>query len=268
MTIAERLNAGLGRLEKHITAYDLFAIGVVAMGLGRLASTFEIDSDLLKIPLRALMPVFMVLIGYNVGRRFIDWRILGCAVIIIVARALLFNVWFWPSLGHFPLNFLVTIVVTRAIIEPLMAFAMKTRVHFWLTVLALAAAAPWTHIHLMEYGTLGVLMAMCGWLARNRAQLPSGAVDVRDFFIIVLFFYLAFCQAIYAFSPPSFVAMAAGTALVFRFCYNFRVLLLASLKRKPKDLVERACYFMGRNSLEIYTLMVIVSYLAFYRAIA
>ena len=61
--------------------------------------------------------------------------------------------------------------------------------------------------------------------------------------------------------------MAAGAAYVFRLCYNFRGLLLNSLHRKPADPVAKACHFMGRNSLEIYALFVLVSYALFYHAI-
>jgi hypothetical protein len=260
-----RIKALAARTESGITAYDLFAAGVAAMALGRLASTFDIDSDALKLPLRILLPVFMIPIGYNVGRR-VEWRIVACALSIILARWLLFNEWYSPPLGNFPVNFLVTIIVTRIFIEPLMALALKTRVHFWLASLALVALAPPLHSHVAEYGTLGTLMAMCGWLARNREEAQK-IVDVRDFFILVCFYYLAFNQSLYQFGPLSFAVMAGGTAWVFRLCYNFRALLLNSIRRRPADPVAKISHFMGRNSLELYTLFVLVSYGLFYYGI-
>jgi hypothetical protein len=261
--MAINLKVLFSRLENSITAYDLFAAGVVAMGIGRLAKTFGIDSLALELPLRILLPVFMIPVGYNVGRR-VDWRIVACAASIIFTRWLFFNHWYYPPLGNVPLTFLVMIIIARAVIEPLMAFALRGKIHFWAVSITLAALVPWLHHHFVEYGSLGLLLAMCGWLARNRGQETAKIVDVREYFVLVLAYYLAINQSIYQFTIPSFLIVAAGAGYVFYLCYNFKSLLLNSLRRRPADIVSKTCHYVGRNSLELYTLFVLVSYVLFY----
>ncbi len=261
--MVKKLGALLLRFENTITAYDLFAAGVIAMGLGRLDKTFGFDCLALELPLRILLPVFMIPVGYNVGRR-VDWRIIFCTASIIFTRWLLFNHWYQPHLGNFPMTFLVMIVIARLVIEPLMAFALSSKARFWITNIVIAALVPALNHTFVEYGTLGLLMAMVHWLTRNREQVPKDIVDVREYFYILLLYYLAINQTIYQFTAVPFLIMALGAAGVFRLCYNLRALLMNSLRRKPVDAIGKICRFTGANSLELFTLFVLVSYVLFY----
>jgi hypothetical protein len=253
------------RIEKALTAYDLFAITVTYMVFGHYAENFT-DSLWLRVGDRILVPVFLIPIGYNVGRK-LDWKLICGALLVAGMRWFMFQHWLKP-LPMGGETILVTIVVTRLILPLLMDFVLQSRWRFWSANLVLAALAPWTHGHISEYGTLGVILAMAGWLSRARSEIPRGIVDVREYFVLAFFYYIAFNQSLYGLSPVQLAVTAAGTALAFGLLYDFRKLIQNSLKRKSKDAVSKICRFVGGNSLEIYTLHMIVYYGVFYYALS
>ncbi|TAL30325.1 MAG: hypothetical protein EPN97_12955 [Alphaproteobacteria bacterium] len=261
---AAYLKSFFDRVEDNLTAYGLFAIAVLWMVAGHFSENLT-ESLWLRVTDRILLPVFLIPIGYNAGRR-VDWKLAGGAVLVSSLRWFMFHRWL-PALSMGYVTILVTIVITRLVLEPLMEFALKSRARFWGASLALAGLAPFTHSHVCEYGTLGILMAMAGWLSRNRGQEPKPPVEPSEFFLLVYFYYIAFNQSLYEFSAPQLAVTAAGTAVVFRLLWDFRRLLLNSLRSKPADIVARVARFTGGNSLEIYTLHMIAYYGIYYYAL-
>lgn len=262
--LAKDLAAVWDRVKSLFTLYDLFAIAVVYMVFGHFSENLT-DSLWLRVGDRILVPVFLIPVGYNVGRR-LDWKLTGGAVLVAALRLFMFHHWL-PAIPAGGLTILVTIVVARLVIDPLMTFALKSRWHFWGVNLVFAAAAPFTHSHVAEYGTLGIMMAMAGWLSRGRAEVPKDLVDVREYFMLLFAYYVAFNQSLYGFSPVQAVCMTLGTAVSFALLYDLRRLLLNSRQRKTSDGVSRAVRFVGGNSLEIYTLHMIVYYGIYYYAL-
>jgi hypothetical protein len=263
--LAGRLTSLVDRIESALTPYDLFAIAVVYMVFAHFAESF-VDKLWLRTGDRILVPVFLISVGYNVGRK-IEWRILTGAVVVSFLRWFMFYHWLKP-IPPGAYSVLVTIVACRLVIEPLMGFALKSRMHFWGVNLALAALAYYTNEHVALYGTLGLMMAMAGWMARSREEIPKNIVRVEDYFVLVFCFYIAFNQWYFHFSALQLGLITAGTALVFRLLYDMRRLLRNSLQRKPKDAVGRIVRFVGANSLEIYTFHMILYYGIYYYALS
>ena len=262
-TLHGGLEAMLDRIEASVTLYDLFAIAVLYMIFGHFGESFA-DKLWLRTGDRILVPVFLISIGYNVGRK-VDWRLLAGAAIVAFLRWFMYHHWL-PALSSFPANVLVTIIAIRFFIDPLMHFALASKWRFWSVTIAMMAFAHLTNEHVALYGTLGVLLAMAGWLARSRNDIPKGIVNVEAYFIFVFCFYIAFNEWRFGFSALQLSCIVAGTALVFRLLYDMRKILSHSLRRKPDDLITKICRFVGRNSLEIYTLHMIVYYGIFYYA--
>ena len=252
------------RFTSALTLYDLFAIAVVYMCFGHYAENLT-DSLWLRVGDRILVPVFLIPVGYNVSRR-LDVRLAGGAALVAALRLFMFHHWL-PALPVGGVTILVTIVAARIAIDPLMNFALKSRWHFWGLNLVFATAAPFTHSHVAEYGTLGLMLAMAGWLSRSRAEIPKGLVDLREYFMLLFVYYIAFNQSLYGFSLVQALVMAAGTAPVFALLYDLRRLLLNARRRKTNDAVSRVVRFTGANSLEIYTIHMIVYYAVFYYAL-
>jgi hypothetical protein len=265
-TLGDSLAFIVTRFESRLTVYQLFAATVVFMVLGHFVSVFRVESDWLRVPDRILLPVFMVSVGYNVGQK-LEWKIYAGAIAIVLLRwfiaqdgyALLVNPW--------PANILVTIIIARLVIEPVMTFALRNFATFWLSCLALISLVPLSD-ELFRYGTLGVLMAMAGWLSRNRGQVPEGIANAKVFFGVVLICYLAHSELTYHFSPLQLAVISAGAAYVFRLLYNFKPILLNSVQYRPADPIARICHFIGRNSLEIYIVHALMLLGLFYYAIS
>ena len=259
-THASRL---LDRIEASVTPYDLFAICVTYMVFGHLAENL-VDKTWLRTGDRILVPIFLISVGYNVGRK-VDWKLATLAVLVSFMRWFMIHHWLRP-LAPGAFSVLVTIVATRLMIEPLMRFALKSRFHFWGVNIVLAALAPYTNSHVAAYGTLGVLLAMAGWMARSRDEVPAKVVNVGWYFVALFCYYVAFNMSLVGFSALQLGLVIAGGALVFRLLYDMRRLLRTSLRRKQTDLVGRVCRFVGSNSLEIYALHMFVYYAIYYYA--
>ncbi len=88
--------------------------------------------------------------------------------------------WFFCG-DFFPMNFLATIIALRFIIDPVMTFALKSKLRFWGLNAGLLVVSTFTSIFL-EYGSLALIMAMAGWISRNRDETPAHIVKPADYF--------------------------------------------------------------------------------------
>ena len=259
-----RLRAGI---ESSLTSYDLFAAAIISVLWSHTAIMFSLDfhNGWAHVIDRMLLPVFIVSVGYNA--RPLDKGLLACAAAILCWRWFLFH-GIWPHMSFVPMTILVNFALSRAALEPLMDFAVKSKIHFWGVNAALVLLIPWTHSYITEYGTLCLLLMMAGWLARNRAEIPEGLVSPREYFFFVFVIYIAVNQALFVFTLPQLAIAALGTGYVFTLLYNFRPFILNGLKRRPKDAVEKLCAFLGHKSLLIYTAHTFIFYALFHSAIA
>jgi len=258
----------LAGFEANLTSYDMFAATVAAMIFCHFFHTFEPPEPgtlywWSQVPAVVFLPVFLFSVGYNTGRN-IGRGILGGTAVVLFAR------WFFFH-GHFsffPMTVLVTIIVSRLIVDRMMGFVLRSRAHFLLVNLALIAVIPPTHSYFSEYGTMGIILAMAGWLVRHEPQVPKSVVDVKEYMMLSFLLYLILMESTIFLPLSQFLAAAAGTAYVFRLLYGMRGLILNALRRKPRDMVEKICAFMGHKSLELYIAQALVFQFFLYHVLA
>lgn len=236
------------RMKRNLTAYDLFALTVVVMIAGHIGYYFMPDENWARVPDRILVPVFLVSIGYNAGRKTTDnlWKY---AAFMAALHGFLYHEFF--------LNIIGTIIIIRPFLDPLVKFLLKSRTMLWSASLVMTAVSPLITPYI-EYGTLAVVLAMAGWINKNRSEVPENIVKPYQYFIFAYLSHLYFAQMLYGFTPLLFSLVAIGAGIVFCLLYDFRELLMNSIKRRPKDLIEKICSFIGRKGLEIYVLHVIL----------
>jgi hypothetical protein len=226
---------------KNITAYDLFAFTVVCM-ITTHAAQYFLPLQFLQLPGRIAAPIFIISVGYNVGHK-LSKSIWAAAIFIFVLDTIL--------LGAFRANFLIALILIRLCIEPLMLWALKNKVRFWgLFTLCIILYLP-TNI-IISHGTLSILLAMAGWMSRNRDTVPKNIVKPQEYFIYAYIVYATCIQFWYEFTVLEFIVFFIGSSYVFFLMYNFRDLIVNSLKRKPRDLIEKINFFLGHKSLQIY----------------
>jgi len=246
----------------NITAYDLMAATVVAMVLGHIVSYFDVANFWWRLPDRILWPVFFIPLGYNVGRK-LDLMLLFWAAAIVAEKQILMSPYF--NVPLFPLPILVSIAFARIAVEPLMQFAVKSAWRFWGVVAILAVLGPASG-EVAECGFLALLLAMGGWLLRNRDEVPLSTVNPREFFVALFVYYNCYMHFLYYQQAPlvQLAIVLAGNACIFYLLYGLRERVLASVRRRPQDMIEKICSFLGHKSLEIYAIHILLFYAAIF----
>jgi hypothetical protein len=231
-------------IENGVRAYDLFALTVIFMIIGHADSYLGGNNIWWRVPDRIVIPVFLISIGYNSAQK-------TNRILLVGAIVMTFSNWLLK--GWIRLDILAMIILLRYIIDPVMEWALKSKARFYGLNLLLLASYPLTNPY-GEYGTLSLLMAMAGWINRNRSEVPPDIIKPYQHFIFSYICLLA-CTAIdptFRLSVMQFFVIAAGMAWVMYLLYNFRQLLLNSIAARPKDRIEKLCSFIGHKSLEIY----------------
>lgn len=150
------------RLDKPFNSWDVLKL--VALGLmlvDHVGTFFFPDDHWLRAIGRGAAPIFLWLTGYAAAYR-LDWEIVLLALIHTVSNMLL--------LGHidFPLTILFTIIITRLVFHwgasrhprPLLGWVLACMI--WLP-----------SIFIIEYGTFGILFALCAYVKKHPDIYPK-----------------------------------------------------------------------------------------------
>ena len=241
-------------VRRTLTAYQLFALTVVAMIIGHIAYYFLPDISWLRVHDRILAPVFLISVGYNSGYKLSKTLIGGA----------LFTTWlYYVIFGNFYITILGTIVIVRYIIEPLAQKMMANKEIFWITTLLLVLLYPFTN-RFLDYGTLALILALAGWLTKNGQAIENKIIKPKYYMILAYLVYVPSIQMAFNFSPLQLIIFALGTSLIFYILYNMKTLLLNSIRNKPTDIISHTCKYVGKKSLEIYLLHIILLQLLYY----
>jgi hypothetical protein len=231
------------RMASH-ELYGLAALGFLVDHLG----LYLYDDNLWLRVTRMFALVWFVPIGYNAGRKADLWMwqaAIGLAVVSTIT-----------GIGPLPLQAISTIVLLRLVIDPLAEVATRDKFRFWVVNAALVALIPVTDA-VVEYGTMAGLFALAGWLLKNPDR-AAPIVDIRLYFGLVTALYLLFCATIFPFTALQWVFVIVTTCWTSYMMFHFRDMLLESIRRKNPDIVARACRFIGHNTLQIYTLQLLI----------
>jgi hypothetical protein len=231
-------------MKYRMASYELYALAVVAFFIDHGGEYFFGDNLWLR-SLRLFALIWFFPLGYNSA-----WRSRPKVWIGLIALTGLDTLIFVHVL---PISALGTLLLMRYLVDPVMAFALRSRAHFWGVQAALALLI-WPSSELVEYGTMALLIANAGWLVRHKDRLPKGIVDLPSYFVFMTAVFLAFTQMNFEFSPAQLAFVTASCAATSWLLYNFTDLIREDLRRRKHraDIVERAARFIANNTLEIY----------------
>ncbi|MFM9968568.1 MAG: TraX family protein [Burkholderiales bacterium] len=230
-------------LPEEITSYDLLkSAAVVLMVVDHLGYYFFYDDPWWRALGRIGFPVWFFLVGYSAARK-IPARLTVSAIVVLLSSALV-------GLALLPLNALFTIIAIRALIDPLMRFAMHSRARLWLTSAALAAITL-PSCALTEYGTMGLITAMFGFVVRNRKKTGDDALALQ-FMIFALLVFVFYQQLLYRFGPAQFIVMALCTAAMHYTILHFQPRTYPRLTARCPRALTAVLQLCGRWTLEIY----------------
>lgn len=230
-------------LPRELTSYDVLKFfAVVIMVIDHMGYYFYPDIDMFRAVGRIGFPVWFFLIGYASGRG-IDWT-------LIVGSLLLTASAFAVGLFVFPLTALVTIILIRLMLDPLMR-VMLTNAGTFVAGLLIMLLLIIPSGDFVEYGTQGLILAVFGYVARRRPAIPGFGNTQESALFMMLFSAASFTliqQMAFKFALPELLFMASGTLLVCAALYAFRPMVLPGLPA----LLRAPVQFCGRHTLAIY----------------
>lgn len=256
----------MNAFEKNLASYDMVAATVVVMIFGHAVLFFEAGPEWLEILQFVLWPVFILPVGYNLSRKF-DFTLLYWGLGLAAIRYGFLHDYF-PGMQFWPLGILISISCARLALPQLMEFMLTGRAAFWGAVMTIVGAGYYAHAYVSDYWPLVMMLSIAGWLLRARAEVPERIVDVRAFFVMCFLYYIAFIQYVKPFPWGQMAPAALACAYVFYLLYNYKARLLVAVRRRPKDMIEKACSYIGHKSLEIYAIHLGAIYILYWWAIA
>ncbi len=233
------------RKTLKIASYELCALAVIAFVADHVGFYFYTDNLWFRV-FRLFALVWFFPAGYNSAWRS-SWRVYAGIAILTIMDAWIFTTW-WP------ISAIATLVIARALVDPVMDFALKSKTRFW-GVQALLVLLIMPTSDYLEYGTIALLFAEAGWLVRHRGRMAADIVSLPHFFVFATAIFLAFSQYTFGFSAPQLAFVVASTGGAAWLMYHFDGLVREDLRRRraeKDDLARRVVKFLAHRSLEIY----------------
>jgi hypothetical protein len=231
-------------LPKDLTSYDfLKTIAVTLMIVDHITAFFFPKILWLRVLGRLCVPIWFFLIGYAKSRD-LGWRMwVGAAILIASDLAM---GWYF-----FTMNILVTIILVRLIIDPVMKMLQKHAIIFWTGVVFFLILIPFTRL-LFDYGTQGMLLALFGYLVKHSKELPKLQKQIHPYMILVLACFTGVQWLSFNFSVLQVMALFWGNAVVMLTLLHFRPETYPGVTNTLPSAFVRLIRFTGRRTLEIY----------------
>lgn len=228
-------------LPATLTSYDILkTVAVVLMVVDHIGAYYMPENLWLRLIGRMCVPMWFFLIGYARSRDISRPLWLGAAIVIASD--------FITGRYIFPLNILVTILMVRIVIDLYIKGTMKNTLLFWTGALVLTCLIV-PSMTLMQYGTLGLLLAVFGWLIRNtEEQDPHQFTRIFPYMVFCIIAFTISQWALLQFSLAQGLLLFGGTALVMLGLRFFRP---AEFPGIPAP-VKLPLQLIGRYTLAIY----------------
>ncbi len=238
-----------------LTSYDfLKTLAVLLMIVDHIGYYFFPGVTTLRILGRFCVPVWFFLVGYAQSRDFrIDWMI-GCVVLVVAS---LF------TQGYvLPLNIIGSMIIVRLVIDKL-AFVVFMDMQLVLYTTFLAALLYMPSSNIFEYGTLGLLLSLSGYVARHPSEEKGKKERYLVFLIAVFILFFCFQRRVAQISLYEEIFLAAGSFATMVGLQYFRPHSFVMLTEKMPHWLVFFLQLTGRRTMEIY-----VIHLVFFKLLA
>lgn len=236
------------KLPKDITSYDLFKmVAVILMIVDHVGYYFYPETEeWWRTFGRMCVPIWFFLVGYAQSRDLGPMMWIG-GTILVVGNII-------SGMYILPLNILFTILFCRILIDDVMRVAMKNlnslaAVTFALTVLIIPTA------FLFEYGTQAIMLTMFGWMVRHQKESRAMHKDSIEMFLVAnILIFIGIQTLFFGLDNQQAFVLAIGTFLSFGFVWLFKPKSYPELTKKLPGFLVWIVQLMGRRTLEIYVL--------------
>lgn len=232
-------------LPRTLTSYDLLkTLAIVLMVADHVGAFFFPDQLWLRVLGRLCVPMWFFLIGYAQSRT-VDFVLLSGALAVLAGSMI-------SGQTILPLNILFTIIAVRLVLGPVTRLAMMNVLTFWAVALVCVLLLPLSRVA-FDYGTMGLLFALYGYLVRH---VPARTIQIYGFALFCSALFVFTQGLIFLFDDLQFAALVAGTLAVMAGLSHFRPALLPHLG--DTGLAATLLRLCGRHSLALYVGHVLV----------
>lgn len=242
-------------LPAQLTTYDLIkAVAVVIMVIDHIGFYFYPDDEWWRAIGRIGFPVWFFLVGHASGRS-IPPMLWGGALVLIAASLVV-------GMPFFALNALVTIILIRLCIDPVMRYAGRSVPALMQACVLMAVLVIPTGM-LVEYGSEGLLFAMFGYAVRHKDSFLTEKKPLLPLMLTCLLSFVVYQQLTFGFSTSAFTVMAMGTGATCMILLFFRGAEMPRVSARTPAVLQGPVKLMGRHTLEIY-----IGHLLLFKALA
>lgn len=243
-------------ITRNLTSYDFLKMAaVLLMFVDHVGDYFFHDELWLRVIGRFCVPIWFFLIGYarsrDIGVKLWGWM----TVLAIVELS--------SGLGVFAVNILLTMILIRVSIDPIMQRTSNDESAFWgIVVTLLCLSIP--SAMFFEYGTLGFLIAIFGYWVRlkqdgaERYGAPVKATQVQTYMIFATFSFVFIQYMTFGFSQNQFFVLAGSITVIMMALSSFKMVEYAKLTQAMPRLFVWIVQIFGRHTMEIYVIHLIL----------
>jgi hypothetical protein len=243
-------------LPAQVTSYDLLKLfAVITMVIDHTGAYFFPDELWWRAIGRLSAPVWLFLIGFARSRD-LSPRLWVSAVVLVVATVICGD-------SVFPANILATIFLIRLFMDHVVAYMLSEKERMIAVCAVLFVAAIPTGA-LVDYGSIGLLIALYGYLARQRVE-GTPVKSEKAFAVFACMSHFLFSYLTFDLDEAQAQFVMCGLIAVFIMLYYFRPVVFT----KPMPtMFAGIAKFSGRRTLEIYVVhLLLFKFLAAWFAI-
>lgn len=233
-----------------LTSYDLLkSLALILMVVDHIGYFFFPEETWFRVMGRLSVPIWFFLIGFSDTRQIQPTIWLG-AIAVAVSAVLT---------GEYilPLNILFTLALVRLWIDGLMVGTLRSYEGF-AGMFFLLFFLSFPSMLFAEYGTMGMMFAVFGYLRKHKENLSINRFALFGFLGAVSVFYIGVSGALIDdLSYPQMFTLIGGVFVLMTLLFNFKNHVFEGISQKL-GVVLLPLKIMGRHTLLIYALHIIV----------
>lgn len=234
-------------LSKDLTSHDLLkTLALVTMVIDHLGYFFYPEERWFRVIGRVSAPIWFYLIGYADTRK-VQPAIWVGGVLVILSRII-------TSQYLFPIDILFALGVCRLAIDEIMKRALRNHEAFWgMFLLLFFLTLP--SFMLIEYGTLGPMFCMIGFMRRHKDEIKISLPLLSAFIAACFFSYFIMHLLMLPFMNPWQLAVfAAEMVILALLLFFFTPGTWPRLTRLAGPVIAPVVRLTGRRTLELYVI--------------
>ncbi len=235
---------------KELTSYDLLkSFALITMIIDHLGYFLFPDESWMRLIGRMSFPIWLFLVGYAQSRD-LSLMLWLCALSVLVGGIIF---------GHsiFPVNILFSIILVRLVLDYSVGLMFHSVAMLWVMPTLLMIMALPTNL-LFEYGSLGLMVAMMGWMLRHRQEKPTVRKVLPVFAGVTILTHVMMTFLNFSFTPIETKFFPFLFLVAYGVLFLFKPAIYPELTAKfPKSMLQ-ILQFMGRYSLYLYAFHVIL----------